>query len=273
MSETDRASCLETSFVSMRPAVEFLDVLDQYPYSEDLTFTFAFNDYTPQEGDRVAIYKVGWSFVKDYIVFEWVSAETKSAKYSVVFNKHILPKNNVEIYQICYITAENEIQGASSSFQFISEKPKAAQQPHTTTVPNNCAPQFNLQTNRDDEIKQLKEENSMLKGSLKLIIAGQNAQKTVAEEMRELKKTVGDLKIVIDVHQAEIDTLKSYIREGVEDYKKLKLETVKLEKKLDKLKIRKGDGKDDIDIDALKSIPPFPFIYKTYDFTFPRVSK
>nr|CAI5834216.1 unnamed protein product [Callosobruchus analis] len=262
MSE-EKVACLETSFVSMRPAVEFLDVLYQYPYNEDLTCTFAFNDYTPQEGDRVALYKIGWSFVKDYIVFEWVSPEAKSTKYSVVFNKHILPKNN-EIYQICYITADNEIQGASSSFQFTGEKRKSTPQP--TTPPNEshaALPQFNLQINREDEIKQLKEENSMLKESLKLIIAGQNSQKTFSDELKDLRNSVDNLRIVVDGHKSEIDSLKSKIREGGEEYKKLYLEKIKLEKKLDKVKSRKADGKDDIDIDGLKSIPPFPYINNT----------
>ncbi|VEN50954.1 unnamed protein product [Callosobruchus maculatus] len=264
MSE-EKIACLETSFVSMRPAVEFLDVLDQYPYNEDLTCTFAFNDYTPQEGDRVAIYKIGWSFVKDYIVFEWVSPEAKNTKYSVVFNKHILPKNNVEIYQICYITAENEIQGASSSFQFTAEKQKSTpQQTTASSESHSSVPHFNLQINHEDEIKQLKEENSMLKESLKLIIAGQNSQKTIADEMKELRNAVDNLKIVVDGHKSEIDSLKSKIREGGEEYKKLYLEKMKLEKKLDKVKSRKADSKDDIDIDGLKSIPPFPYINNAY---------
>nr|CAH7751172.1 unnamed protein product [Callosobruchus chinensis] len=265
----EKIGCLETSFVSMRPAVEFLDVLDQYPYNEDLTCTFAFNDYSPQEGDRVAIYKIGWSFVKDYIVFLWVSPDdVKDTKYSVVINKHILPKNNVDIYQICYITAENEIQGASSSFQFTPEKRRSTSPPPPTTAiapseTRTSLPQFNLQINRDDEIKQLKEENSMLKESLKLIIAGQNSQKMFADEMKDLRNTVENLKIVVDGNRTEIDSLKSKIRECGEEYKKLYLEKMKVEKKLDKIKSRKTDGKDDIDIDGLKSIPPFPYINNT----------
>ncbi|KAG5897078.1 hypothetical protein JTB14_036305 [Gonioctena quinquepunctata] len=57
----------ESNFVSMKAAVEFLNVLNQYCYNDDLICTYEFNDYTPQEGDRIAIFKLGWNFVKDYI--------------------------------------------------------------------------------------------------------------------------------------------------------------------------------------------------------------
>ncbi|KAJ8978260.1 hypothetical protein NQ317_012618 [Molorchus minor] len=109
---------IESNFVSMKPAVEFIDIVDQYSYNEDLECTFKFNDYTPQEGDRVAIFKLGWTLVKDYVVFEWAPIDTMVKVHSVIFNKHILPKNNTEIYQVCYISGENVLHGASSSFQF-----------------------------------------------------------------------------------------------------------------------------------------------------------
>lgn len=66
-------------------------MLDQYSYNENLRCTYKFNDYTPQEGDRVAIFKLGWNFVKDYVVFEWAPLNTdKDKKHSVVFKSKFL---------------------------------------------------------------------------------------------------------------------------------------------------------------------------------------
>lgn len=71
--------------------MEFIDVLDQYSYNENLQCTYKFNDYTPQEGDRVAIFKLGWNFVKDYVVFEWAATGTdKDKELHVVFKSKLL---------------------------------------------------------------------------------------------------------------------------------------------------------------------------------------
>lgn len=45
-----------------------------------------FDSYTPQEGDRVGIFNVGWELVKDYVVFEWIPFGVKAKEICVEFN-------------------------------------------------------------------------------------------------------------------------------------------------------------------------------------------
>ncbi|XP_018561829.1 calcium-binding and coiled-coil domain-containing protein 2 [Anoplophora glabripennis] len=255
---------IESNFVSMRQAVEFIDVLDQYSYNENLQCTYKFNDYTPQEGDRVAIFKLGWNFVKDYVVFEWVPTGSNKDKEHVIFKKHVLPKNS-EIYQICYISGENVLQGASSPFQFAAEVIPMTQSSMSIVSGEDVCDR--TISDNQDELRKLKEENEMLRTSLKAVIFQKNGRgaKNYDSEISDLRKITDSLKEALAQQQKEINMLKVKITNGGEEYRKLYLEKVKVEKKYDKLRNKMEDtGKTvseavNFDIGDLKSIPPFPF--------------
>ncbi|CAG9812568.1 unnamed protein product [Phaedon cochleariae] len=269
---------MESNFVSMKTVVEFLNVQDQYCFNEDLHCTYKFNDYSPQEGDRLAIFKLGWNFVKDYVVFEWVPVESVGEDiHLVVFNKHILPKNNVDIYQICYLSGENELYGASSLFQFSSQKAAVttttSDAPPPPTLAHDVKPKPIPRINEDSEvIKDLKEENLMLRTTLKFVVSQKNEQtKNYDEDITELRQITDSLKASLDLQQKEINMLKTKIMEGGEEYKKLYIEKCKIEKKYEQLKSKKDEKSKtdlsdklatvdllDFNIDELRSMPPFP---------------
>ncbi|XP_060523252.1 tax1-binding protein 1 homolog [Cylas formicarius] len=251
------AESLESKFTSLRQAVEFVNVADQYPCNKDLFCKYKLNDYRPQEGDRVAIFKLGWNFVKDYLVFEWAPVSPVDDLCSVTFNQLNLPKSPLEIYQLCYIGAENEVHGASSPFSFCG-----------------CGSASGLNTSqcvdrndvdKDMEICRLREENAILKQSLKAILGQEHGGhwKAHDSDIKELKRLVEEINSKVVKQQAEIDTLKGKIRESGEEYRKLYLEKAKVEKKYEKLKVKKVEKTvDNFDIGDLKSIPPFPSFVK-----------
>lgn len=76
--------------------MEFVDILDQYSSQEDLICKYQFNDYTPQEGDRVAIFKLGWTLVKEYFLFEWAPTDSNAKIHHVVFNSEYKKKTTQE---------------------------------------------------------------------------------------------------------------------------------------------------------------------------------
>lgn len=186
---------LESNFVSMKHAVEFLNIQDQYHCNEDLKCTFTFNDYSPQEGDRVAIFKLGWNFVKDYIVFEWAPVSSEENICSVTFNKHILPnKNFEEIYQICYLSGENELHGASSPFQFSADKLKPVEVIEESVYQSLSKPKFSTTNHSEnEEIKKLREENMLLKQALKVALERKDTPtvKNYDTEIAEIQQNIG----------------------------------------------------------------------------------
>lgn len=66
--------------------MEFLNVQDQYCYDEDLVCEYSLVDHIPREHDRVAIYRVGWTNVQDYMLFEWAPLKAEGNVASVTFN-------------------------------------------------------------------------------------------------------------------------------------------------------------------------------------------
>lgn len=52
--------------------VVFDNVRHEYSSNEDLLCEYHFNNYMPQEGDRIGIFLLGWTQCKDYLMFEFV---------------------------------------------------------------------------------------------------------------------------------------------------------------------------------------------------------
>lgn len=88
--------------------VEFTSILDQYSCNEDLIVNFEFGDYVPQDGDRIAIFKLGWSSVRDYVCFEWVPTKVINKHCQVVFKSkfHHLKLCTIDLFHLqrmCYL--------------------------------------------------------------------------------------------------------------------------------------------------------------------------
>jgi len=60
---------------------------------------------------------VGWSSVQEHIAFEWVPV-TDATELQVLFKASSLPKDEDEFYQLCYVTINDLVCGASVPFQF-----------------------------------------------------------------------------------------------------------------------------------------------------------
>lgn len=265
---------LGSSLSSVTSRVEFIDVQDQYTYNEDLICKYCLIDYEIQEGDRIAIFKLGWQYIKDYLLFEWAS---KNADNNfIVFNKHCLPKSTTDLYQFCFISGENNVHGASEPFQFV-EKPKNYRSlfryssfafdnsmPDDYKSLNNPSPSsINIPDiiERDRETIRLKEENEFLRNTLKLL-AGKQTGKDYNAEIQNLKKITSELQLTLGNQQNQIRDLQVQVSNWSVNYKALQKEKENLESTCANLK--RNLQKDlnintDIDLGELESMPPFPF--------------
>ncbi|XP_067003771.2 calcium-binding and coiled-coil domain-containing protein 1 isoform X2 [Anabrus simplex] len=101
--------------------VIFHDIADTYPTDSDVCCQYSLTvGVTPAHGDRIALYRVGWSSVQEYLLFEWAPEPQteKQTEFQVLFKASALPKDVNEFYQLCYLTSECVVQGASVPFQF-----------------------------------------------------------------------------------------------------------------------------------------------------------
>lgn len=60
----------------------FHDLSEVYPTDGDISFTYSFvPSVIPQVGDRIALYKIGWSSVSEYVTYMYTNTLEKDDKY------------------------------------------------------------------------------------------------------------------------------------------------------------------------------------------------
>lgn len=260
--------------------MEFLDVEPVYSYNEDLVCKYTLLDFIPRENDRICLYIVGWSDVKNYEVMEWVSVTDKSEVSTIIFHRKLqtyivytckslfailgpsLPTDTTEVYQFCYISGENEVYGASSLFQFVANIQDSfypSMQHFKTRYQNVKSPKTKeikeLYTSRvleekDKEITGLKKEVALLKKTLMALVM----KDTIYKEVADQKCSIISLKRDLALQQHEINTLKTQISNN----KVYNCNSHKLEIKEDEDTCN-IEGQNLFDIGELKELPPFPY--------------
>lgn len=247
--------------------MEFINVEDQYCYDQDLICEYALIDHQPQEHDRISLYKIGWSQVKEYILFEWAPLTKKGEIQRVTFNSktafwryidfflwninivgHSLPKNSPDLmYHFCYISADNQVFGASAPFQFCSEVPDMSKS--IISLPNiisSCSTSMqtadsNVSIEKDKEIARLREENTLLKDTLKMIVQKNQNGDSIQNEIANLKSMVQLFQKALYSQQIEMENLKKKLEER---------DMLKNSEKFKRLNIT--------DVGELETLPPFP---------------
>lgn len=256
MSETIEYSDL----ISIKNKVQFIDIKEQYDYGTDLTFRYKLEGYTPGEGDRIGIYKVGWTSVRDYQIFEWAPLKVSENIATILFKSYFVVKIKLEpgdFFQLCYLGRESEIHGVSSPFQFINEESNIRISfasgdvhiyPSHFTLERATKDYYEGQNcnfiKLKDENTMLRERNSHLEDEVdRLKTALKKAQsqnvkvdQNYDEDIASLKQTTDDLKKADELRQLEINILKEKITEMKDVFVKLSIEKKQVEKKYETLK-------------------------------------
>ncbi|CAG9763353.1 unnamed protein product [Ceutorhynchus assimilis] len=272
--------------LSSTALVTFQGIQDQYSLNSDLTFQFTFKssqDFPLK--DSLAIFKLGWNHVTEYVAIKSAPIDVSPEQiiYSVTFNQHILPKNIEDLFQVCYLRGQI-LCGASSPFQFTDNAMPTKDEDFEIVYDK--AHKTRVLSEKDQEIERLKEENEILRESLRTLI--------ISSKNKDTLKEIKGMKTMVLRHDAEIKMLKDKIRAGGEEYKKLYIENFMVKTRYDKLRAKMlglndddekcttkkyeksktrfpytddedsddGIGVADLDLDDLKSIPPFPSILK-----------
>ncbi|XP_022900374.1 calcium-binding and coiled-coil domain-containing protein 2-like [Onthophagus taurus] len=205
-------------FLSIKQYVHFKDVEVEYIQGKPFKCCYSLMGYTSQEGDRIAIYKVGWNSVKQYFAFEWVPINNNKEN-SVCFNKYSLPKNTTDLFQLCYISNHNETYGVSTPFQFVKSKSKL----YDSLKSSMCDSAYSG-SDLEKEIGELKAENQLFR-----------------HKMRAVMNILTNMQSLMLHQQAEIDGLKE------------KVDEMTMTKKNDK-----KTKHFDVDLEELDPLPPFP---------------
>ncbi|KAI4457014.1 calcium-binding and coiled-coil domain 2 [Holotrichia oblita] len=234
---------IEDKFPSIKQLVEFTNIKVEYPDNECLKCTFKLLNYKCQEGDRIAIYKLGWNAVKEYIVFEWVPINDSDIDENyVVFNQSVLPKNTTDMFQLCYISSENQTYGVSEPFQLTN--------PNMKLSSLDCIRSFNsdsdyMSLNCERELLKLREENKFFRDKLQIFMSMlMNTQTLVCQQQKEINR----LKERCD--RLENKTMSMSLKDNLcNNFNNNTLKTLGT----------MITTTDFFDIEELETLPPFPF--------------
>ena len=105
--------------------VAFLGLQRSYKPGADLKISFQRNaELKANSRDWVGLFKVGWSSSRDYYTFEWAPVEGREdGTAEVVFAGRRLPPDDGHFYQLCYVSRDGLVRGASPPFQMSSGSP------------------------------------------------------------------------------------------------------------------------------------------------------
>ena len=100
--------------------VSFTGIQRSYPPGEEMAVLYLVDsDLKTSKKDWVGLFRVGWTSSRDYYTFEWASqADPESREGRVTFAGRRLPPEDGHFYQLCFVTRDGAVRGASAPFQF-----------------------------------------------------------------------------------------------------------------------------------------------------------
>lgn len=168
----------------------------------------------------------------------------------------------METYQFCYVSGENEVNGASSPFQFVANIQDSfySSMQHFRTRCQSVKVQEDkvlsaikptLLEEKDKEIAKLRREVAQLKKALLALVM----KDTVYKDIEEQKCSIDSLKCALAAQQKEINGLKNQVN------KNILLNNYSGTNKFDSKTVdtRNIEEKNLFDVGELKELPPFPF--------------
>lgn len=100
----------------------FHDIKRSYAPGEEMEVRYrieAGSDLKTSKRDWVGLFRVGWTSSRDYYTFEWApEPNPETSEGSVKFAGRRLPPEDGHFYQLCYVSRDGTVRGASAPFQF-----------------------------------------------------------------------------------------------------------------------------------------------------------
>jgi hypothetical protein len=128
---------------------------DVYLYGQDIPCFYTLGSSVKvNSGDRIAIFRVPWSSIHDYVAFVWAKDGASEMRQSFTYPDHLPtlvrrkvfspqhmanhPPDDEEYYQFCYVSEVGEILGGGTTFQVYTEKRDHDERTVSTDGCRNC---------------------------------------------------------------------------------------------------------------------------------------
>lgn len=209
--------------------VIFHNVADSYYTDADVECCYTLTStIIPTQGDRVALFKIGWEAPHQYIKYEWATVpeeEDKNGDLSVLFRAQDLPMDDGEFYQFCYISAEGFVRGASVPFRFRS--------PLTDDL-------IEIEDS-DNDLLIIRSRTAVIEEKLREVVIKNNellkSKSALEKEVQDRKQQCVEREEKLKLYEEKIDQLKQELEAEV---KKREAATVQLLDKIEEAQLEKN---------------------------------
>ncbi|CAB0009581.1 unnamed protein product [Nesidiocoris tenuis] len=199
--------------------VVFHNVSDAYPTDADIQCRYTLtSDVTAQPGDKVAIFKINWTSVSEYVTFERAPQPTDDgSSLSITFKAEKLPKDTKTLYQLCYVTSGNVIAGASTPFNFHVPTESELIAVEDPNDPGMLVFRSRVALLQDDILKDCERTTLALREQVKTVESLTNLNEKLNQDMRAMAAERDRLlKANADMETACSDLQKNMLRLGEE---------------------------------------------------------
>uniref|UniRef100_H2Z444 SKICH domain-containing protein n=1 Tax=Ciona savignyi TaxID=51511 RepID=H2Z444_CIOSA len=231
--------------ISTFSQVIFPDTPDFFPPEKDITVRYILAEIEPSTRDWVGLFRVGWASPRDYSTYVWapkpIADESGNLSQTITFQAYQLPKDDNEFYQLCYVTRQGYVRGASTPFQF------------RLCTENDCLVEVEdesgmiiLKTKSDaleEQLSKAKEERNALESEMKLLF---QAKVLLEENLKKISEELAMAQEQNRVSEEKKADVVASMEKMTEEYEKVTHRLAKAEKRIEKTKADLASAQNNI---------------------------
>ena len=203
--------------------VAFRSIQRSYPPGEEMTVHYlieADSNLKTSTRDWVGLFRVGWTSSRDYYTFEWApEPESGASEGEVKFAGRRLPPEDGHFYQLCYVSRDGTVRGASAPFQF-APLSVSLEDMELVEVNDDSMNSVMVLQRKSKEMESLRRESDEARTELGTVqrsfAVAQEEKQALASGNAELRQQLGSAREELGAMQGEVMALKTEM-EGVKE--------------------------------------------------------
>ena len=196
--------------------VAFRSIQRSYPPGEEMTVHYlieADSNLKRSTRDWVGLFRVGWTSSRDYYTFEWAPEPASGASEGEVkFAGRRLPPEDGHFYQLCYVSRDGTVRGASAPFQF-APLSVSLEDMELVEVNDDSMNSVMVLQKKSKEMESLRRESEEARTELGTVqrsfAVAQEEKQALASESAELRQQLGSATEELGAMQGEVMALKT----------------------------------------------------------------
>lgn len=197
--------------------VSFANIQRSYPPGEEMVVQYKIesgSDLKTTKRDWVGLFRVGWTSSRDYYTFEWAPEPNPETNEGCVkFAGRRLPPEDGHFYQLCFVSRDGSVRGASAPFQFAPLSVSLDDMELVEITDDSMQSMMVLQK-KSKEMESLRRESEETRTALTELQSELNAALATNQNIENENEALREqIKATTDATQSELVALKALLEE------------------------------------------------------------